>query len=371
MSEPVKKKLGRTFNHLEDLVFFHGSSGTIEALDHLKEINKNSSSVRMKWDGNPQIYFGRETKNGPLVLAGHNGWARQSKGTSAEEVYDFIANRSGSPKTPEEKQARENFAREFASLYPLFDAATPKNFVGFMYADALFLQRPTLDGNGVYNFYPNPNSNTGYHVAKNTELGSKISKAKVMVVGHATFDHFGAADSEQKPKDDFSEFNTTSDLIVVGPYYTTVQAQLDPTEINAIEKYIKQHAKEVDGFLSPIPGVSSFKDYVYRYMNTMAKQKQLANIGNNFMDWVTTSGVVSSTQQTKIRERADQYPSAIPVIFKIIKDIMELKNSVIEQLNSDTGEIVASNSEGWVRYADKSKQHGNVKFVPRHLWTPK
>ena len=28
------KKLGRAFNHLEDLVFFHGSAGTLEALKH-------------------------------------------------------------------------------------------------------------------------------------------------------------------------------------------------------------------------------------------------------------------------------------------------------------------------------------------------
>lgn len=49
----VQKKLGRAFNHLEDLVFFHGSAGTMEALEHIKEIAtaEGSQSVRMKWDG--------------------------------------------------------------------------------------------------------------------------------------------------------------------------------------------------------------------------------------------------------------------------------------------------------------------------------
>jgi hypothetical protein len=51
-------------------------------------------------------------------------------------------------------------------------------------------------------------------------------------------------------------------------------------------------------------------------------------------------------------------------------DIMALKNSIIDQLDSEPGEIIASNSEGWVRYADKGKQFGNVKLVPRHRWTP-
>jgi hypothetical protein len=66
-AKPALKKLGRAFNHLEDLVFFYGSRGTMESLSHLKEIMtaEGSNSLRMKWDGNPQIYWGRETKGGP------------------------------------------------------------------------------------------------------------------------------------------------------------------------------------------------------------------------------------------------------------------------------------------------------------------
>lgn len=47
------KKLGRAFNHLEDLVFFYGSAGTLEALNHIKEIatEEGAKTIRMKWDG--------------------------------------------------------------------------------------------------------------------------------------------------------------------------------------------------------------------------------------------------------------------------------------------------------------------------------
>ena len=37
--EAADPKLGRAFNHLEDLVFFYGTAGTIEALEHLKYLN--------------------------------------------------------------------------------------------------------------------------------------------------------------------------------------------------------------------------------------------------------------------------------------------------------------------------------------------
>ena len=75
------KKLGRAFNHLEDLVFFYGTKGVQEALAHLRELatQQGAESIRMKWDGAPQVYWGREQKGGPLVLTGHNGWLRGPK----------------------------------------------------------------------------------------------------------------------------------------------------------------------------------------------------------------------------------------------------------------------------------------------------
>lgn len=363
------KRLGRAFNHLEDLVFFYGSTGTQEALDHLKEIAADSSSIRMKWDGSPQVYWGREKKGGPLILAGHNGWSRGVKTTSPHEIYNFIANQSGNPKTPEERTSRERFANEFAQLYPLFDAATPKNFVGFVYADALFLSPPRADQHNVYHLHPNPLSKTEYHIAAETALGKRIQGAKVMVVGHGMFDRFGAADHEQIPKDSFDEFNSTPELIVLGPYYTKVQAKIDDTELKAIGKYLKQHAATIDGFLAPLPGVAAFKDYIYKYMNTQAKQGMLSNVGDNFMDWMAASNI-SVQQQQKIRDRAEQYPGALTVIFKLVRDIMALKDHVIDQFDSRPGEIIATDSEGWVRYANGNKQHGNIKLVPRHRWVP-
>jgi len=70
----------------------------------------------------------------------------------------------------------------------LFDAATPKDFVGFVYADSLFGVDPALNkelikmegySKGVWTFAPNPKSNTRYYVDKAGELGTRINSAKV------------------------------------------------------------------------------------------------------------------------------------------------------------------------------------------------
>jgi hypothetical protein len=369
----VTKKLGRAFNHLEDLVFFHGTAGTIEALEHLKEIGTESGakSIRMKWDGNPQIYWGREQANGPLVLAGHNGWSRGAKTTNPADLKDFIANQSGSPKTPEERAARDKFANEFASLYPLFDAATPKDFVGFVYADGLFLQKPQVDQQGAYTFCPNPNSQTCYHVMANSELGQRINKAQVMVVGHAFFPEFGMADHDQRPIDDFTQFNGNPKVIVMGPVYNTQPVSMDTSEIDQVEKYAQQHSREIDGFLQGVPGMSDLKQIIYTYVNQTAKAKKLDDLTpQSFFNWLQTSKV-SQPKQAKITELSQKYSAALAAIFTLVTQIMNLKEHVLAQVDQAHGEIWDTHGEGRVRYADQNKQFGNVKLVPRKTWTPK
>lgn len=368
------KKLGRAFNHLEDLVFFHGSKGTIEALEHLRDMltQEGSGSLRMKWDGNPQIYWGREVAGGPLILAGHNGWARGAKTDNANDLAKFIAYGSGKPKTPEEQQQRVNFAKEFAGLYPLFDRATPKDFEGFVYADALFLNRPSLDGEGNYSFCPNPKTQTCYHVRPDSELGQRISVARVMVVGHAYFPEFGMPDEAQEPIDDFSMFNSNPALIVQGPVYNTNPVQLDTSEIDNVEAYLNQHARSIDGFLQETPGLGDLKNILYTYVNQTAKAGQLDSLDpQHFFSWLKSSKV-SGPKQSKIEEKAATSGVALQAIFGLVSRIMNLKDRVIDQVEAGAKpEIWDTHGEGRVRYPDANKQFGKVKFVPRRRWTPK
>jgi hypothetical protein len=366
------KQLGRAFNHLEDLVFFYGSAGTMEALDHIKDFatEEGSQSIRMKWDGNPQIYWGRETKNGPLILGGHNGWSKGAKTSSPEEIKDFIQNKSGSPKTPDEVKAREQFANQFANLYNYFDKGTPRDFVGFVYADGLFLQPPQLDKEGVYTFCPNPKSQTCYHVRKDSDLGKRISRADVMVVGHAYFPQWGMSDSSQKPISDFSKFNGNSKLIVLGPIYNKKPTQIDTDGVDQVEQYLAQHAQQIDAFLEDAAGLSDLKNILYTYVNQTAKGKALDSLGSkHFNNWLSTSKV-SAGKQAKIQEKIQANPNAVEAIFTLVKMIQNMKDNIIDQIEGEQGDIWDTHGEGRVRYATGNKKFGNVKLVPRKRWTP-
>lgn len=364
------KQLGRAFNHLEDLVFFHGTQGVIEALTHLRELatDEGSKSIRMKWDGNPQIYWGRERAGGPLVLAGHNQWSRGVVATSPEEVEDFIANQSGNPKTDDERAQRQKFAQDFASLYPLFDAATPKDFEGFVYADGLFLSPPELK-NGVYTFCPNPKSQTCYHVRAESDLGKKIAQAKVMVVGHAFFPEYGMSDSDQQPISDFSQFDNTSDLIVLGPVYNTKPVKVDTNQIDKIERYAKANGGTIDAFLREVKGLSDLKNVIYTYVNQTAKAKQLDSLDEtHFFQWLSKSKV-SQNKQKMIADMNNQ-GNPLEKIFTLVKEIQRVKDLVIDQVEGEQGDIWDTNGEGRVRYGSNNKKFGNVKLVPRKRWTP-
>lgn len=384
------EKYGRAFNHPEHLIFFKGSSGALEALSHFKEIageQEGATTVRGKWDGNPQIYWGRESANGPLILAGHNQWSRGVKSDSAKGVYDFIANQSGKAKTPDEQQARQTFAKNFSNLYPLFDAATPKDFVGFVYADSLFGVDPSLNKQlikmegypqGVWTFAPNPKSKTRYYVDKSSDLGTKITTAQVMVVGHATFESFGAPDRTQQPMDDFEMFNQTPGLIVQGPVYTSGGSGQDTSKVDELIDYVTNEVDgvgaNIDAFIASLPDPDK-NGIFYPFFNAMsvlhARNEQAFDSinGDTFTDWMTQKGV-SKNKQAHIINMIKQHPGAFDGMLKLIKDIRNMKDEVVASYKSQgKPEIWDSDGEGFVRYAQSGHKYGNIKLVPT-TWAP-
>jgi hypothetical protein len=192
-----------------------------------------------------------------------------------------------------------------------------------------------------------------------------------MVVGHAFFPEFGMQDHDQRPIDDFTQFNGNSKLIVMGPVYNTQPVSIDTSEIDQVEKYAQQHGREIDGFLEGVPGMSDLKQIIYTYVNQTAKAKQLDNLNaQSFFNWLPNSKV-SQPKQAKIAELSKKYSAALEAIFTLVTQIMNLKDHVLAQVDQAHGEIWDTHGEGRVRYADQNKKFGNVKMVPRKQWTPK
>jgi len=349
---------GREYNHLEDLVFVKGSKGAIEAADILDKLGTDSSDVAIKWDGNPTIYWGREP-NGEFVLVGKNGWGR-NKSTSADDLSRFIQN---SGKGVEEQPWRKDFGEEMAEVFELMKASTPGGFRGYVYGDLLYSPRkPFTATKGAVEFEPNK---VKYTVETNGQLGGRIANSKVGVVVHTKLEEFGSKSAT--PFKDVQELNSR-DVVVLGQTYVTHQPKVDTTEVKSIRATAAKTAQLVDAFLAPVKGLSDMKNIIYTYVNHMTRTQQLKNIENGFFDWLGASKV-STNKQAKIAEMNTASPKALPALFNLVKQIMIVKDHIIDQLDSAPADVTATTKgekggEGYVALGSKTK------LVPRQRWQP-
>lgn len=363
---------GRPFNHLEDLVLFHGSAGATQSLQRLQDVMRQPQAVRWKWDGKPQVYWGREP-DGTFIMTGHNGWLKPDgtgKTTKPGDLAKFIMN-TGKAASDEEIKQRQIFATEFASLWPLFESATDKNFRGYVYGDLLYMRKPAVT-NGNFVFTPNQ---VTYSVSANSELGKRIAASTAAVVGHAYFSEFGLPDRAQQPMDDFERFNHNAGLIVLGPKHAQPQKlQVNNAALKKIAALTQANAAEIDRFLSDdalsVNKMSNFKNVLYKFNNQQVRAGVTTGLAAKFPQWLAGSGESGAMQQ-KIRNWIDSNPKGYAAVFAILEGIRQLKDQIITQLDQQQGDVQQSTGgqaggEGYVLY----NPEGNVKLVPRHRWAP-
>lgn len=364
-------KVGRAFQHVEDLVLINGSNGANSAIGRLFDLARNpQQTIRYKWDGKPQVYWGREP-DGKFIMVGHNGWLKpdgSGKSQSPTDLVRFIM--STGKVEPGKEDERMRFANEYASLWALFEAATPKDFRGYVYGDLLFMRRPPLDNN-AYAFTPNK---VEYKVLANTELGQRISRATAAVVGHAYFPQFGMGDEQQQPIDDFSKFNTTQGLIVLGPKYASQPLKIDTQKLQDLQKYVAANKTAIDNFLNDerlaAMKMAGFKGVLYNFNNQQAKVGKTTNLASAFSGWVTSGSKQSAPMQAKILDWIKQNQQGFIATFAVLENLRDIKNSIISQIDKQPSDIQQSTGgvpggEGYVSYGEP-----NIKLVDRSRWTP-
>lgn len=349
-------KVGREYQHLEDLVFVDGSQGALEAADILDKLGSDSSDVAIKWDGNPTIYYGREP-DGTFVLVGKNGWGRNMS-TSGDDLSNFIKT------TGKGEDWREKFGNDMAQIFDIVKASVPENFEGYVYGDLLYHPgKPQSKTKNGIEFTPNK---VTYTVDPASNLGKRVAGSKVGITVHNKFDSFGSKNGT--PIEDVADLNS-KDVVVLGQTYVTHQPTVDTKETNSIRQFVKSNGKAIDNFLAPQPGLSDLKNIIYTFVNQQVKAGAINNIGpDGFFSWLKNSKV-SNPKQTKIYELYKSNQSGLTAIFALVNRIMNVKNHIIDQLDSAPADVKATTDgqaggEGYVAQGSKTK------LVPRHRWTP-
>ena len=355
---PAPKKVGREFQHLEDLVFTE-PGGAQRAVEVLKGISSPEKKISIKWDGNPTVYWGRD-EDGTFRMVGKNNWGREEgKSSNPEELEKFIMSRGKG------EEWRPKFASDMAALWPVFEKATPADFRGYVYGDILFHPGKTYEGaDGRMTFTPNQ---TTYSVRGSSEIGRRIAKANVAAAAHKVFEYFG-----DKSGQDFAEpeiFAGNPELIVFGQTYVTIKPEVNADNLSAIEKLAGQYADKINTLLTPVAGLSDLQNIIYTFVNNQSKAKALDKIDtDSFFTWLQSSKT-STGKQTKIADLNQKNPGVMDGMFSLVREIMKAKDEVIRELDAAEGDITAHTGgkpggEGYVSGDD------SVKLVPRDRWTP-
>lgn len=330
--EIIQESVGRSSQHVEDLVYIEGPEAGIGAVNRLQAMAEQPSSLSIKWDGSPALRFGRD-KNGQFHFADKH--AREMVPTP-QALHDlYIARARNEP-----SESRLNFVRQMTALHPVFEAATPRNFRGFVTADLLWRERPPRQGD-EYVFEPNT---VRYRVDVGSDMGQRIGHSQAGAAAVLFQEEFTG---ESVPIGARWKQLGSRDLVIVPPVsvVTGQRADIDPGEFESVRQHIRKHARAISQFIEPEKGLSDIRGIIYHYINQQAAGGNVQQMASRFLEWLDTSGKVSGPKAAKIRARAEANPGVVEALFQAVEATAELKRELLSQLESATLDSVGMRAE--------------------------
>jgi len=376
LTEAAGPKVGRKYQHIEDLVVSDGSHGALHAIERLRHMGEEGGSIELKWDGMPVVYWGRD-EQGNFGMFPKNAWQYLKSGKtetssgastvmrSPDDVKSFVMGTgSGDPK------ARQQFANQFASLWPYFEKISPKQ--GYLEGGLLFYPGNKPDGSSAmpvlnketntYDFTPNI---TTFHIPVDSDLGKKIKQSKVMVAATGYFPTMGSNDEQRLPN---AESLSAPGVIVQGTTYVQDPVPLDSKGLDSMEAFLKQNAKLIDNYLAPKPGLSNPGGELYTYLN---KHLRTEGLLADFPDWARAN-LSAKKAETLLSD-----PEGLKATLGAVEGLGKQKNILINQLSQGLhGGIKQTKPEGYVQ-AHPGKQFNYdmpgqfIKTIDQTNWAPK
>lgn len=376
LTEADTPKVGRKYQHIEDLVLSHGSHGGLHAIQRLRNMTEQGGTIELKWDGMPVVYWGRD-EAGNFSMVPKNAWAYLKSGKtqtssgaptvmrSPNDVKAFVLGTGGG-----DPKAREEFAKQFASLWPYFEQISPKQ--GYIEGGLLFYPGNKPSGasampvytkeTNTYDFTPNI---TTFHVPADSELGKKIAKAKVMVAATGYFPTLGSSDEQRFPN---AESLTTPAVIVQGTTYVQDPVKIDQKGLDRLEAFIRSNAKKIDDYLAPKPGMSNPGGELYSYLN---KHLRTEGLVRDFPDWAKAN-LSAKKAETLLSDK-----EGLKTTLGTIEALGIHKQLLIDELSQGLhGGIKQTKPEGYAQAHPGSRFDNDipgqfVKTIDQKNWSPK
>lgn len=319
--------------HLEDLVFRRGSAGVQQALDIVDHMSQTPASTTVKWDGKPAVIFGRKPSTGEFVLTDGSGFdAKTYDGlaTSPEMMADIQSRRGGD---------RADLINIYRTLWPLLEAAVPKNFRGYVKGDLLYMSRPPLEA-GNYVFRPNT---VEYRIPARSGLGKRIGASEIGIAMHSMY----ADQGEARQPLSRVKFNDVPGLLLLEPI---VSKGVEPNAelVREIRKTLRAHAREIDTLFNPAElrrqQITDLAKLCVDFINFKIGSGNFDNLLPEFGAWLQTK--VSLRKFNNIIEylkNPSTNQSGMAAAFTLFLLLHDLKLDLLRQLD-----LQSPGNEGWV-----------------------
>ena len=245
--------------HLEDEIINYGITGGRAAINFLRSLRNMlagsaSSGVNMtvKWDGAPAIFAGIDPEDGKFFVA--------KKGVFNADPKFY--------KTNQEIDAE--LKGQLNSKFKVALAEIPKlGIKGVLQGDLMFtddISKKDIDGISYYTFQPNT---LVYAIPVDSDLGKIVSKAKLGVVWHTTYEGGPTLqDMTAKFGADTSKLKTTSSIWMDDASYKDVsgKAKFTLSETQKVTKILSDTGKTFQKIKS-----SELKKFLDVQNNTLTK----------------------------------------------------------------------------------------------------
>lgn len=352
--------------YIEDLVFQAGLRGAQQAVKIIRDAAANSREyVTIKWDGSPAVIFGRKP-DGTFVLtdkAGATAVGYEGLATSPEQMARIMAQRDRDAAAKGKPANRvETLLPVYQELWPYLEAATPKNFRGYLKGDLLYSSAdPVKYDAGNLVFQPNKHDGILYRIPETSPLGQQIKDSKIGLAIHTYMEDPSAA--EQPITDPESKLKRVPGLMVTAATVKDLQnLKLNRKIMSELSEYTRgQNGQALQGLLNPTElraaQITDLPALMEKFINSLKGTDYSQATPTQFGEWLAKN--VTPRKYNNIVEYLQSPRSNVlgmSVAFAIWNKLHELKQDLQRQLD-----LQQPGQEGWVM----ASPAGRAKLVSR------
>ena len=290
--------------HIEDEMLNHGVDGCTASVSAMKEMLKmlgkkpSSGYMQTKWDGAPSVVCGKHPITGRFFVGTKSVFNKEPKLCHFDDDVDVYYSGDLATKL---KTALEYFK--------------PLGITGVVQGDLLFTEKDkktvTVNDENLITFTPNTIT---YGVPVNSDMGKKISAAKIGVVFHTHYNGDDLSSMTASAGAPTSEFSKTTDCVVIendtpmaDVAVPTNTLQLFERNTNTIESMCKKSGKFLNTLVDNM-GTSGDKkfhiaSYLKQFFNNEIKE------GRSISDSQKAIKSIAEFYRTKMNKEVEKMKS--------------------------------------------------------------